>query len=57
MSKNDMRARITFGLTVLVIGYNFLPIKPDDSLRWGAAIICLIIGVAIFLDIPSPKPK
>ena len=51
MTKAEMRARIAFGLTVLVIGYNFLPVQAPDSVRWIASITCFIIGFVIFFKV------
>jgi hypothetical protein len=57
MTKAEMRARITFGLAVVTIGYNFLPIKPPDPVLWFAAIVCFVIAVMIFAEIAPIQPK
>jgi hypothetical protein len=41
------RADIAFGVALVAIGYNFLPIKAPDWLNWVAAIALLIIGAYI----------
>lgn len=41
------RADIAFGVAILAIGYNFLPVQAPDWLNWVAAIALLVIGAAI----------
>jgi len=41
------RTDIAFGVAILAIGYNFLPIKAPNWLNWVAAIALLVIGAAI----------
>ncbi len=41
------KADIAFGVALLAIGYNFLPVKAPDWLNWITAIALLIIGAVI----------
>lgn len=41
------KADIAFGVALVAIGYNFLPIKAPDLLNWVSAIALLIIGAYI----------
>lgn len=41
------RADIAFGVALLAIGYNFLPVEAPAWLNWVAAVALLIIGAAI----------
>lgn len=41
------RTDIAFGVAILAIGYNFLPVKGPEWLLWFAAIALLIIGAVI----------
>ena len=43
------RTYIAFGIALLAIGYNFLPVRAPDWLSWVAAIALLIIGAVIIL--------
>ena len=57
MTKAEMRTRITFGLMIAVIGYNFLPVKAPDALMWIVAILCFILAVMTFVKIWPIQPE
>jgi len=44
------RADIAFGVAILAIGYNFLPIQASTSATWVASIVLLAIGSWIVIS-------
>ena len=43
------RANIAFGIALLAIGYNFLPVKAPEPVAWITAIALLVIGCWILI--------
>jgi hypothetical protein len=47
MTRTEKRAAIAFGVSLVAIGYRFLPVQAPDWLNWVASIALLGIGATI----------
>lgn len=49
---NNKRTNIAFGIAVMAIGYNLLPIVPPAAIAYIAGIFVMLLGAIVVIKAP-----